>query len=131
MEDDLRGLDLRAVPHGLKRRRDELSDEGDSDDEPTPKRDKMLEELVDLQAVDSGQADNVVDDYDGQETTEQEDGVPEQLDHVPQLAEKRDLPLRSLPKSEDVVSSGGRKPSSGPQSKPESSLSGCRTGGTT
>ena len=50
MEDDLRGLDLRTEVRGTKRSRDEMSDGFESDDEPTPKRDKLLEELCELQA---------------------------------------------------------------------------------
>jgi hypothetical protein len=51
MEDDLRGLDSRGGPRGVKRLWAAMSDGGESDDEPGPKRDRLFEELCDLQSV--------------------------------------------------------------------------------
>jgi hypothetical protein len=52
IEDDLRGVDSRtqSPPQGTKRPRPGSASEEESDDEPKPKRDKLLQELDDLEA---------------------------------------------------------------------------------
>jgi hypothetical protein len=52
IEDDLRGVDPRTQDpaHGTKRPRSESTDEDESDGDPKPKRDKLLQELDDLEA---------------------------------------------------------------------------------
>lgn len=58
MDDDLRGVDSRLqLPHGVKRSRADSTDNEDSDGEPAPKRDKMLQDLDDL-AADSHDGDS-------------------------------------------------------------------------
>jgi hypothetical protein len=57
MDDDLRGVDSRVeLPHGVKRSRADSTDNENSDGEPAPKRDKMLQDLDDL-AADSHDGD--------------------------------------------------------------------------
>jgi len=92
MEDDLRGLDLRTEVRGTKRSRDELSDGSESDDEPTPKRDKLLEELCDLQSKANAEAGMAMP-----EDTESEEAVPVQHGQSQRSHHRNwDLPLRGL-----------------------------------
>lgn len=99
MEDDLRGLDLPAGPHGVKRRRADLSDGEDSDGEPTPKRDRLLEELSDLLTT-----DQVEDDLVRQEDIDQEWTTPVELEQIRQPVDNQNLPLRPHPRAKDAPS---------------------------
>jgi hypothetical protein len=102
MEDDLRGVDSRTAPHGVKRPRADSPHEGDSSDEPTPKRDKLLEEL---------------DSLEGKEENDYATGqCPET--HAP-VRESRNLPLRSQSKVTSARKIKDHKRQSEPEKVPE------------
>jgi hypothetical protein len=113
MEDDLRGLESRAVLHGIKRPRAELSDSEDSDDEPTPKRDRLLEELCSLQFNDNA-GDNLASTA---EATEEEATTPVQS-YQARLPGDQDLPLRGHRLDDDTSGIEERRQQSDLESAP-------------
>lgn len=91
MEDDLRGVDSRLVPHGVKRPRDDSSDDEISDSEPTPKRDRLLEELDDLEAT--HHVDDVQNGFAGPDAKQNDSTIAQNGETSPS-SNCVDLPLR-------------------------------------
>jgi len=87
MDDDLRGLDFRPGPHGVKRARSEMSDGESSDDEPEPKRDRLLEELCDLQSINQS-------DQGASEFEKAEDRGAALVQDLASFPEDQHIPLR-------------------------------------
>ncbi|OIW31796.1 hypothetical protein CONLIGDRAFT_241136 [Coniochaeta ligniaria NRRL 30616] len=120
IEDDLRGLGSRADPHGIKRSRADLSDDEDPDDEPTPKRDRLLEELCNLQSTDHGA------NLASLEDTDYEEAIPVQA-HQTRPPENHVLPLRGHRKVGHTTSIEERNPPWDPKFTPDSPFSGSET----
>lgn len=122
MEDDLRGLGSRAGPHGVKRSRADLSDDDeDSDDEPTPKRDRLLEELCNLQSANHTQANLArLEDTAYGEAIQIEP-------HQSRPPEDLTLPLRGNRKIDQTTDVEERHQQLDPKRKPDLSLTGSKT----
>lgn len=125
MEDDLRGVDSRVGPHGVKRSRSEVSDGEDSDDEPGPKRDRLLEELCDLEA-------NNVEDVTFADLGDpkNDEAPPGQNDHG-QRIEDRILPLRGMMhrQVEQLLGTRGRNQQQHQNRAPSTSFDGSQMKG--
>lgn len=121
MEDDLRGLSSPVDLHGVKRPRADLWDAGDSDDEPAPKRDKLLEELCNLQS-----SDHPGPYLAGPEDTKDEEAMPVRPHRIRPL-ENRDLPLRSRREADRSPSSEEQNQPHEPKGTPALAVSNCET----